>query len=290
MGSGAYGPSLVQGQSPWSSLARRMTDILRDSPAEGIARITLNRPEALNALTFSMYGELIEALESVRYDQRVRVVVLTGAGRGFCAGHDVRAAGAPDWVPEGLGAAQRSRAIMDKISRIPLVMRSLPQPVIAAVNGTAAGAGYSLALAADLCVAARGAKFVNAYHNAGSGHEFGLSYMLPRAVGAQRAAELLLTGRALPAEEAASIGMILRVVEPEALEEAVLELADAIAVNSPIGIALTKSSFWMNQHAGSLEQAIELENRAVFASQTTEDTAEKRRAFAEKRRPQFKGK
>ena len=266
-----------------------MSDILRDTPAEGIARITLNRPDALNALTFSMYGKLIEALEAVRYDQGVRVVVLTGAGRGFCAGHDVRAAGVPDWVPEGLGAAQRSRAIMDKISRIPVIMRSLPQPVIAAVNGMAAGAGYSLALAADLCVAARTAKFVNAYHNAGSGHEFGLSYLLPRAVGTQRAAELLLTGRALPAEEAAAIGMILRVVEPAALEAAVLGLADAIAVNSPIGIALTKSSFWMNQHAGSLEQAIELENRGVFTSQTTKDTAEKRLSFVEKRRPHFKG-
>ena len=265
------------------------TDVLRDDPAEGVARITLNRPDALNSLTFGMYERLIEAFEAVRFDASVRVVVLTGAGRAFCAGHDVRAGGTADWVDARLGKAQRSRAIMEKICRLPVIMRSLPQPVIAAVNGTAAGAGYSLALAADMCVAARSAKFVNAYHNAGSGHEFGLSYLLPRAVGAQRAAELLLTGRVLPAEEAASIGMVLRVVDAEALEASVLELADAVAVNSPIGIALTKSSLWMNSHAGSLEQAIELENRGVFMSQTTMDTVEKRAAFVEKRRPKFSG-
>ncbi len=264
-------------------------DVVRDTPAEGVARITLNRAEALNSLTFSMYLRLIEAFEAVRFDTSVRVVVLTGAGRAFCAGHDVRAGGSADWVAEGAGAAQRSRAIMDKICRLPVVMRSLPQPVIAAVNGTAAGAGYSLALAADMCVAARGAKFVNAYHNAGTGHEFGLSYLLPRAVGAQRAAELLLTGRVVQAEEAAAMGMILRVVEADALEAAVLELADAIALNCPIGIALTKSSMWLNAHAGSLEHAIELENRGVFMSQSTEDTAEKRKSFVEKRRPKFRG-
>jgi enoyl-CoA hydratase len=265
------------------------TDVLRDDPAEGVARITLNRPDALNSLTFGMYERLIEAFEAVWFDASVRVVVLTGAGRAFCAGHDVRDGGTADWVDARLGKAQRSRAIMEKICRLPVIMRSLPQPVIAAVNGTAAGAGYSLALAADMCVAARTAKFVNAYHNAGSGHEFGLSYLLPRAVGAQRAAELLLTGRVLPAEEAAAIGMVLRVVDAEALAACVLELADAVAVNSPIGIALTKSSLWMNAHAGSLEQAIELENRGVFMSQTTADTAEKRLSFVEKRRPRFTG-
>ena len=217
------------------------------------------------------------------------MVVLTGAGRGFCAGHDIRAAGEPDWLAEGLGKAQSSRAIMDRIGRIPLIMRSLPQPVIAAVNGAAAGAGYSLALAADMCLAARTAKFVNAYHNAGTGHEFGLSYLLPRAVGAQRAAELLYTGRALMAEEAAAIGMILRAVEPEALEASALELAQAVAVNSPIGIAITKSSLMMNQNAGSLEQAIELENRGIFMSQSTRDSAEKRQSFIEKRAPVFTG-
>lgn len=266
-----------------------MSDIVTDQPAQGIARITLNRPEALNSLTFAMYEDLIKILEAIRFDPTVRVVILTGAGKAFCAGHDIRGAGKAAWVAEGLGKTQQARAMMARMGTIPVLMRALPQPVIAAVNGAAAGAGYSLALAADLCIAAKSAKFVNAYHNAGTGHEFGLSYLLPRAVGAQRAAELLLTGRAVLAEEAAAIGMVLRAVEDTELESSALALADAIAVNSPIGIALTKQTMWLNQTVGSLEAAIEMENRAIFISQSTADTAEKRKSFIEKRRPVFTG-
>lgn len=267
-----------------------MNDILRDSPAEGICRLTFNRPDALNTLTFAMYAELIEHLEAVRYDHDVRVVVLTGAGRAFCAGHDIRGAGQPGWVAEGLGKAQYQRRVLDKLGQIPLLMRALPQPVICAVNGVAAGAGYPIALAADMTIAARSAKFVNAFHNAGTGHEMGFSYMLPRLVGMQRAAELMLTGRAVMAEEAAQIGLILRCVDDDALMDEVLKLAEAVMVNSPIGISVTKSSMWHNVDAPSLEAAIEMENRAIFMSQSTEDTAEKRKAFIEKRRPTFTGK
>src|SRR5439155_19113488 len=135
------------------------------------------------------------------------------------------------------GKAQTSRAMMVKLGAIPVLMRALPQPVICAVNGVTAGAAYSMALAADLCIAARSAKFVNAFHNAGTGHELGLSYMLPRLVGAQRAAELLLTGRAVSAEEAAAIGMIVRVVDDDRLEEEAPALAARSLVNSPIGFA-----------------------------------------------------
>jgi enoyl-CoA hydratase len=177
---------------------------------------------------------------------------------------------------------------MMKLSAIPLAIRALPQPVIAAVNGAAAGTGYAIALAADLCIASRTAKFVNAFHNAGTGHEIGFSYMLPRLVGYQRAAELLLTGRPVHADEAAAIGMILKAVEDNLLMEEALMLADQILVNSPIGIAITKQSMWLNASAGSLEAAIELENRGIFMSQSTEDSAEKRQASIEKRRPRFK--
>jgi len=264
-----------------------MTDITQDAPAPGVCRLTLNRPDALNSFTYAMYEELLGRLEAVRFDPQVQVVILTGTGRGFCAGHDVRGAGAAAWVPEGQGKVQTSRAILAKLGAIPLLMRALPQPVICAVNGVTAGAGYSIALAADLCLAARSAKFVNAFHNAGTGHELGLSYMLPRLVGAQRAAEILLTGRAVTAEEAAAIGMILAVVDDDKLADEALGLADRIAVNSPVGIALTKQSMWLNANAGSLDAAIELENRAIILSQSTEDSAEKRAAFMEKRRPQF---
>jgi enoyl-CoA hydratase len=267
-----------------------MSEIEQDEPAEGVCRLTLNRPDALNALTYTMYEDLLAKLEAIRFDPRIRVVILTGAGRGFCSGHDVRAAGSPGWVAEGLGKAQMQRAILVKLGAIPQLIRALPQPVIAAVNGVAAGAGYPIALAADLCLAARSAKFVNAFHNAGTGHELGLSYMLPRLVGAQRAAELLLTGRAVPAEEAAVMGMILRAVDDGNLMNEALALADQIMVNSPIGIALTKQSMWLNANAPSLEAAIELENRAIVISQSTEDSAEKRAAFVEKRKPIFSQK
>ena len=271
-------------------MAELADEIVRDMPVEGVCRLTLNRPASLNALTYTMYEGLIAHLEGLRFDTTVRVVILTGAGKGFCAGHDLRAAGSPGWVTDGMGKAQLSRAILTRLGMIPSLIRALPQPVICAVNGVTAGAGYSIALACDLVIAAKGARFVNAFHNAGTGHELGLSYLLPRLVGTQRAAELLLTGRPVPAEEAAAIGMILRVTEDDALMDGALKLADAILVNSPIGIALTKQTLWLNAAAPSLEAAMELENRAIFISQSTEDTAEKRKAFVEKRRPVFTGR
>lgn len=266
-----------------------MADILRDTPVEGVCRLTLNRPDALNSLTFAMYEELIGHLEAVRYDHDVRVVLITGAGRAFCAGHDIRGAGKPEWVRDGLGKAQTQRRVMDKLGQIPVLMRALPQPVICAVNGAAAGAGYPIAIAADMTIAARSAKFVNAFHNAGTGHELGFSYLLPRLVGMQRAAELMLTGRPVLAEEAERIGLIVRCVDDDALMDEALKLAEAVMVNSPIGISVTKSSMWHNVDAPSLEAAIEMENRAIFMSQSTQDSAEKRKAFIEKRRPSFTG-
>lgn len=265
-----------------------MSDLEVDYPIDGVCRLTFNRPQALNALTFAMYEDFLARLEHIRYDTAIRAVIITGAGRGFCAGHDMRAGGKPGWVPETVGKAQTSRAVLAKLGAIPIAMRSLPQPVIAAVNGVTAGLGYSIALAADLCVATRSAKFVNAFHNVGTGHELGVSYMLPRLVGYQRAAEILLAGRTIGAEEAAATGMILKAVDDEALLDEVLALADQILAHSPIGIALTKQTMWLNANAGSLEAAIELENRAIFMSQTTEDTQEKRQASIEKRRPVFK--
>lgn len=261
--------------------------IVVDEPTQGVKRITLNRPHVLNAFDFPMYEAFIAALESLRYDQHARVIIITGAGKGFCSGHDTRGGSKPAWVAPGLGRIQTGAFTMGKLGLIPPLMRALPQPIIAAVNGAAAGIGYALALAADLCLVGQSGKFVNVIHNAGTGAELGLSYMLPRSVGAQRAAELLLTARAVGADEAARIGLALRTVPDDALMGEALALADAIAVNSPIGIWLTKQSMWMNQHAGSLEAAIELENRAVLASQSTADAVEKRASAQEKRKPKF---
>jgi enoyl-CoA hydratase len=268
-----------------------MPDILVDEVHDGVKRITLNRPEQLNAFTIVMYEELLEILQNLKHDSKTRVVILTGSGRGFCAGHDLRSSGLAKWVDDpDLGPAYRYKHQMGGMSTIPLLMRQLPQPVIAAVNGAAAGIGFSLALAADLCLAATSAKFVNSIHNVGTGHELGMSYLLPRAVGTQRAAEILLTARPIPAEEAERIGLVLRSVPDETLLDAALEIAKAILVNVPIGVWLTKQSLWFNQSTGSLEAAIELESRAVFMARTTEDAAEKRKSFLEKRSPIFRNK
>jgi enoyl-CoA hydratase len=268
-----------------------MADILVDQPQEGIKRLTLNRPQQLNAFTYAMYSELIAILQALRHDSRTRVVILTGSGKGFCGGHDLRSPGQPGWIddPEQ-GKAYAGRQAMSEISSIPVLMRQAPQPIICAVNGAAAGIGYALALASDLCVAGRSAKFVNSIHNAGTGHELGLSYLLPRAIGTQRAAEILLTARPVLADEAERIGLVLRTVPDEELMSVALEISRAILVNVPIGISLTKQSLWLNQGIGSLETAIELESRAVAIAQSTADAAEKRASFLEKREPRFTNK
>jgi enoyl-CoA hydratase len=258
-----------------------------DEPVEGVRRITINRPESMNAFTFPMYRELLDLLEVIKFDPRVRVVIFTATGRGFCTGHDLKAGGAPDWIPEGLGKAYHSRYAMSVIGAIPVALRNLPQPVICGVNGTVAGMALAFPLACDIAIAARSAKFVNAIHNAGSGAELGLSYLLPRAVGAQRAAEILLTARPILSDEAERIGMVLKTVADEDLQESCLEIAKNIVVNVPMGIWVTKQSLWMNQNAGSLEQAMEFESRGVFLAQSMDDKTEKQKAFFEKRPPNF---
>lgn len=269
-------------------MTEQTSALLVDQPIEGVTRITFNRPDRLNAFTAEMYEGLLAALERIRFDPDIRVVILTGAGRGFCSGNELSGAGKLSKIPENVGKIQQDRYALMELGRIPVAMRSLPQPIIAAVNGPAAGIGYSLALASDLAIAANSAKFVNAIHNAGTGTELGMSYMLPRAVGTQRAAELLLTARPVLAAEAAAIGLVLKTVPDEALMEETLNLARAIMANVPVGIWLTKQSLWANQGTGSLEAAIELEHRAVMISQRSEDAVEKRKAFVERRPPVFK--
>ena len=264
-----------------------MTDILDERSDDGICALTLNRPDALNAFTFAMYETLIERLEALRHDPSVRVVILTGAGRAFCAGHDLRTPGPAPWVDAALSKPYAAKHSITRIAQIPLLMRALPQPVIAAVNGAASGIGFAFALAADLCLAAKSAKFVNSIHNAGTGHELGMSWMLPRAVGTQRAAEILLTARPVLADEAARIGLALRVVPDDELLPQARALASSICANVPLGIWLTKQSLWLNQGVASLEAACEIEARAVFQAQATEDAAEKRASFVEKRQPRF---
>lgn len=265
-------------------------EVLVHRGEQGVMQITLNRPDALNAFTFAMYEELIGLLEELRHDTRTRVVILTGAGRAFCAGHDLRAGGTASWIDPEMSRPYMSKHAMARLAQIPLLMRTIPQPVIAAVNGAAAGIGLSFAVAADLCIAGASARFVNSLHNAGTGHELGLSWMLPRAVGTQRAAEILLTGRSIPATEAAAIGLVLKVAPDEQLLAQAHTLADAILSNVPLGVWITKQSLWMNQGVGSLEAACEIEARGVFMAQATDDSKEKRAAFFEKRPPLFRNR
>jgi enoyl-CoA hydratase len=266
-------------------------EILVDRPEAGVLRLTLNRPETLNAFTWSMYARLIELLRALRHDTETRVVILTGQGRGFCSGHDLKGAGKQSFIdPDSMSRPYMSKHSLTELGSIPVLMRTAPQPIICAVNGTTAGLGYALALASDMTLAAKSAKFVNSFHNAATGHELGVSYMLPRAVGAQRAAEILLTSRPVPAEEAERIGLVLRAVPDEKLMDEALTIARSIMQNVPLGIWLTKQSLWLNQNVGSLEAAIELENRAIPLAQSTADAAEKRAAFLEKRPPVFGNK
>ena len=262
-------------------------NILVDDLVPDVRRITLNRPESYNAFLDSMYLELLDILTATGRDPSVRVVVLTGAGKGFCSGRDTVNQEPTNWVPPGVGKPHYSLHYAAGIGEIPIAIRNLPQPVIAAVNGAAAGYGYTLALACDLVIAAKSAKFVNAFHNALTGAEAGLSYLLPRAVGTQRAAELLLTARPVLADEAERIGLILRAVPDDKLMDTAIELADAIKENAPLDIWLTKQSFHHNLNTGGLEQAIAFENLAIATAIKTEDAQEKLAARREKRKPVF---
>ncbi|HXC41074.1 MAG TPA: enoyl-CoA hydratase-related protein [Burkholderiales bacterium] len=266
-----------------------MSAILVDNPAPQVKRVTFNRPEALNAFHAGMYLDLLDILRDTGRDPHTRVLVITGAGKGFCAGHDnVNPDNSRTWVAEGVGKLHSSLHFMNELNRITSVLRNLPQPVIAAVNGSAAGLGYSMALACDMAIAAQSAKFVNAFHNAGTGSEIGLSYLLPRVVGAQRAAELLLTARPVLADEAERIGLVLQTVPDDKLMETVLDIANNIIVNAPLDVWLTKQNMYQNMHAGSVEQAVIFETRAIAMVNATEDAQEKRNARKEKRAPKFR--
>lgn len=261
---------------------------LVEEPIEGVKRILINRPDKANTFTVRMYQELADLFRTIKYEPHTRVVILTAAGnRHFSTGHDLRNPGTAEWYPEGLGKAYNTRYSLDVLASIPVLMRKLPQPVICGVNGTVAGMAMAYPLAADISIAARSARFINAIHNAGSGAEMGISYMLPRAVGTQKAAEIMLTAAEVSAEEAEKIGLVLKTVDDNQLQEACLDMARKMLVNVPMGLWVTKQSMWENLNAGSLEQAIEFESRGVFTAQSMEDKAEKQKAFFEKRDPKF---
>jgi enoyl-CoA hydratase len=262
-------------------------DVVVEHPTPEIAIVRLNRPEVLNALNDHMIAGIYAALAQVGNDPLIRVVILTGAGRAFCAGMDM---GAPERV-ERRSSTVLTMAGQERFAGMTKAIRELRQPVIAAVNGAAAGAGMGLALAADIRVSSSDAKFLVAAIRIGlSAGECGISYHLPRIIGAGRAWEIMLTGRPVEGDEAERIGLVSRAVPRDELEGVALDIAAQIVANSPFGVAQTKRVMRRNIDASSYDEAIELENRTQVTMVTTQDFAEATSAFLEKREPVFRGR
>lgn len=255
-------------------------------PRPGVMVVTLNRPDRLNAMTTAMFDDLEHLAVDLRDDDELRVVVMTGAGRAFCAGYDLDDAdGLPELTARGMLARQEHGA------RAITAMRDLPQPLVAAVNGAAAGGGFALALAADIRLAARDAKLNAAMVRIGlSAGDLGISWLLPRLVNPGIAAELMYTGRFVDAEEAQRIGLVNRVVEPDALVDEALAVADAIAANSPFGVQLSKRALQAGLDGLPLRAAMELENRGQALATRGQDMPEALGAFRDKREPRFTGR
>ena len=233
--------------------------VLVEHPRPHIALITLNRPERMNSMAFDVMVPLKAALENITYDNAVRVVVLTGAGRGFSSGADHKSAGEVPHV-QGLTRPTYGLRSMQILDDVILALRRLHQPVIAAVNGAAIGGGLCLALAADIRVAASGAYFRAAGINNGlTASELGLSYLLPRAIGSSRAFEIMLTGRDIDAEEAERIGLVSRQVPEDQLLDTCYAIAERMAAFSRPGIELTKRTLWSGLDAASLEGHMQAE-------------------------------
>jgi enoyl-CoA hydratase len=251
-----------------------------------IFQIALRRPEQLNALTDTMMGQLRSAFIGIENNPRCKVLILTGHGRAFCAGLDLKAnIEAHSLEREDANAAIRLQQLY--AGAIPM-LRRLRQPVIAAINGAAVGAGMGLALAADIRIAGQSASFhVGAVKMALSAGECGISYHLPRLLGAGRAFEMMLTGRAIHAEEAFRIGLVTELVEDEDLRAAAVRTAESIISNATFSVEQTKRVMWTNLHAAGLEAALELENHTQTLAMLRPDFAEAIDAFVAKRKPVF---
>ncbi len=260
-----------------------------DTPESGITQITLSRPERLNAISPELIADLHGALEEVERDRTQRAVVLTGAGRGFCSGADLKAGGEQEFAEP----PERSRvgAIYDMqldLANLMLKIYELRVPVIAAVNGPAVGGGFAIALHCDVRVAAESARFGSVFIKVGlSSLDVGNSYLLPRIVGAGRARELMLTGRIFDAAEADRIGLVSQVVPDGQVVEAALDVARQIAANNEYGVWMTKLGANATLDAPSLRHAMELENRTQVLGTFTGNMSEASQAFREGREPRW---
>jgi enoyl-CoA hydratase/carnithine racemase len=250
--------------------------LIVDRPQTGVVVLQLNRPKQLNAINEVMRVELTETFAAIGTDSAVNVVVITGAGRGFCSGIDVRNFAART-VEASDPAIDRLR-FQEAMAALPQAIWNVPQPVIAAVNGPCVGAGFALCLAADIRICSATATFGNGAILLGlSGAEMGMSYHLPRIVGTSVAADWMLTGRTVTAKEADRRGLVSELVEPERLDQRALELARTIAELPPFGTQLTKRALQVNTDAAGLGPALELENRNQVLSHATDEAAARRK-------------
>jgi enoyl-CoA hydratase len=259
-----------------------------DKPRPQVTRITLNRPERMNSMAFDVMIPLRDALHEVSADNDTRVVVLTGAGRGFCSGADLEDPGVFPNV-EGLTVASIARRALKLLDDVVLAIRTMHQPVVAAVNGAAIGGGFCLALAADVRVASTDAYFRAAGINNGlTASELGISYLLPRAIGSARAFDIMLSGRDVDAAEAARIGLVTHVVAPEQLLDHCYDYAARMIGYSRVGLELTKRMLWSSLDASSLLAHMDHEGIAqLYVRLTTRNFEEAVRARKEGRAPVF---
>jgi enoyl-CoA hydratase/carnithine racemase len=251
-----------------------------------IATLTLNRPERLNALGDTLREDLYDAVMKSAADPNVGALVITGAGRGFCSGGDVKSMSERNQSGQ---VSELEEKLAPKRDRVVLAMRDCPKPVIAAVNGAAAGAGMNLALACDMRIASSAAKFSQAFVKRGLHPDWGGSWFLPRVVGTAKACELIFTGDTIDAPEALRLGIVSTVVAPEELMAEAYKLARKITTGAPIAIQLAKRAIYHNQDV-DLRAGLEFETFAQNVCRETEDSKEGVAAFVEKRAAVFKGR
>ncbi|WP_104106664.1 enoyl-CoA hydratase-related protein [Nocardioides sp. 616] len=265
------------------------TDSITVEHHGAVTVLTLNRPDRLNALSHGLLRRFHEILDDLLYDYEHRVVVIAGAGRAFCAGMDLHAVAAgEEWVPD-VGRVQTMYGLQEAVGRLVTKLRKIPQPVISVVHGVAVGGGLSIACASDVRVGEPGARFNPAFVKLGaSGGDMGSSWLLPRIIGFEKAAEVLLTGRDVGAEEALDLGLLSRLVAPGDGMEAALGLAAEMCELAPFTTRMTKSLLNLSRDGVSLEQMIEVENRTQIMMTSTDDFREATRAFSERRTPTFR--